>query len=791
MNQILLKFTFLTELFSFIFTASLKHVRGTTTRFMRQRKQAARSDTDDGDGNDDTEANSPTQASAVFSLRKDIGSQTKKIIVRKNSTLKTRNATDGKHYKNELINPSQESEVREVIRIPGTSSSAGNIGVSKRLSVSTSESPSRTCHVKLKKLPYSRQDGKLKVTLYSTAIKMAPCHEHDGCSTDNEDGGDERRRSLRSSKTRNTDSKNVNCEQSQVGKTMETTLCGTDRGIESNEITKAGDRSSANNKFHLTAVELSCRDSEEGLKSLSPLSDVNCSSRSITNKDSEWTGHESDVVHNKTTRVPDQRGVDKQDEENEETPHTMKETTGKGADLKEETVQCQTQDNESWSVNQISSNDTTNASSRNQRIQMSNEGLSPLKTNVSVSASLKHKHSAPASLCGARDHTDGRGLLRMSEGTPTENTASKTDMYPSEMQDSVELSKEHSGAFANKENEVSIMDEDSSANSEGSNDDHLRSELTKRVGTSTKQILSVNTSADTACCVEEENNDSETAKSNHTEGERSKKDKLLLPAVAEKLDVSLNEEDGNTGVEKTFGTSRERSKPNIDRKPGRGNSKCTDLKGKNVAGTTNHDPAEKLYSDEEEKNEKMIKSPKKFKSRSTSQNNIEHLQSVNHTTSVACEQEEHNEPAKNLDEIPQNISNSDLGNSRLKKDKSTADSADRSGSEKRERKKSNTNASKSAVKERSKVKLVAEREHGLDSADGSCADKKGDTSASEDLLEKDRLGSPMKRKVKEVSPVKQKDYKGQLKESAQKSAGDQVESKSVSDDAVEEIEGKY
>ena len=766
---------------------------------MRQRKQAARSDTDDGDDNDDTEANSPTQASAVFSLRKDIGSQTKKIIVRKNSTLKTRNATDGKHYKNELINASQESEVREVIRIPGTSSSAGNIGVSKRLSVSTSESPSRTCHVKLKKLPYSRQDGKLKVTLDSTAIKMAPCHEHDGCSTDNEGGGDERRRSLRSSKTRNIDSKNVNCEQSQVGKTMETTLCGTDRGIESNEITKDGDRSSANNKFHLTAVELSCRDSEEGLKSLSPLSDVNCSSRSITNKDSEWTGHERDVVHNKTTRVPDQREVDKQDEENEETPHAMKETARKGADFKEETVQCQTQDNEGWSVNQISSNDTTNASSRNQHIQMSNEGLSPLKTNVSVAASLKHKHSAPASLCGARDTTDGRGLLRMSEGTPTENTASKTDMYPSEIQDSVELSKEHSGAFANKENEVSIMDEDSSANSEGSNDGHLPSELTKRVGTSTKQILSVNTSVDTACCVEEENNDSETVKSNHTEGERSRKDKLLLPAVAEKLEntsgVSLNEEDGNTGVEKTIGTSRERSKPNNDGKPGRGNSKCTDLKGRSLDGTTNHDSVEKLYSDEEEKNGKIIKSPKKFKSRSTSQNNFEHLQSVNHITSVASEQEEHNEPAKNLDGIPQNISNSDLGNSRLKKDKSTADSADRSGSEKRERKKSNTNASKSAVKERSKVKLVAEREHGLDSADGSCPDKKGDTSASEDLLEKDRLGSPMKREVKESSPVKQKDCKRQLKESAQKSAGDQVESKPVSDDAVSEtdegIEGKY
>lgn len=773
-------------------------MRGTATTSVRQRKQAARSDVD-GDDNGGTEANSPSQASAVFSLVKDVGSQTKKITKMNNSTLKTRNATDGKHYKNELINASQESEVREVIRIPGTSSLAGNISVNKRLSVSSVESASKTCHVKIKKLPYSRQDGKLKVTLGSTAINLVPCHVHDGCSTDNDDGGDQRDRSLRSSRTRNTDSKNVNCEQSQVGKTMETTLCGIDRGIESNEITKAGDRSSANNKFHITAVELSCHDSEEGLKSLSPLSEVNCSSRSIANKDSEWRGHERDVVHNKTTRVPGQRGVDNQDEEDEETPHMMIETARKGADSKEETVPCQTQDNEGWSVNEISSNDTTKASSRKQHIQMSNEGLSPLKTNVSVAASLKHKHSAPASLCGARDNTDGRGLLRMSEGTPTEITASKTDMYPSEIQDSVELSKEHAGSCANKvsdaktENEVSIMDEDSSANSDGSNDDNLHSELTKRVGTSRKQILSVNTAVDTACCDEEGNNDSETTKSNHRKGERSKKDKLLLPAVAETLEntsgVSLNEEHGNTGVEKTFGTSRGRSKPKNDREPGRGNSKSTDLKGKNLAGTTNHDPVEKLYSDEEEKNGKMVKSPKKFKSRSTSQNNVEHLQSVNHITSVASEQEEQNEPAKNLDGIPQNISNRDHGNS------STVDSVDRSESGKRERKNSNTNASKSAVKERSKVKLVAEREHGLNSADGSCADKIGDTSASEDLLEKDRLGSLMKRKVKESSPVKHKDCKRQLKESAQKSAGDQVESKPVSDDAVsetdEDIEGKY
>ena len=649
-----------------MFTASPKRVRGTATTSVRQRKQAVRSDVD-GDDNGNTEANSPSQASAVFSLVKNVGSQTKKITKMNNSTLKTRNATDGKNYKNELINASQESEVREVIRISGTSSLAGNISVNKRLSVSSVESASKTCHVKIKKLPYSRQDGKLKVTLGSTAINLAPCHVHDGCSMDNDDGGDQRDRSLRSSKTRNTDSKNVNCEQSQVGKTMETALCGIDRGIESNEITKAGDRSSANNKFHLTAVELS-------------------------------------------------------------------------------------------------------------------------------PASLKHKHSAPASLCGARDNTDGRGLLRISEGTPTENTASKTDMYPSEIQDSVELSKEHAGSFANKvsdtktENEVSVMDEDSSANSDGSNDDNLHSELTKLVGTSTKQILSVNTSVDTACCDEEENNDSETTKSNHRKGERSKKDKLLLPAVAETLEntsgVSLNEEYGNKGEEKTFGTSRERSKPKNDRKPGRGNSKSTDLKGKNLAGTTNHDPVEKLYSDEEEKN-----GPKKFKSRSTSQNNVEHLQSVNHITSVASEQEEQNEPAKNLDGIPQNISNRDHGNS------STVDSVDWSESGKRERKNSNTNASKSAVKERSKVKLVAEREHGLNSADGSCADKIGDTSASEDLLEKDRLGSLMKRKVKESSPVKHKDCKRQLKESAQKSAGDQVESKPMSDDAVsetdEEIEGKY
>ena len=690
-------------------------MRGTATTSVRSDDDGNGDDSDEGvDSGGDTKATYPAQAAAVFSVREDASCQTKKIIKRNNSTLKTRIETDRMHYNNGLIDASHESEFREVIRIPCTPSSAGNIGVNrlshKRLSVSSAQ----TCRVKINKLPFRRQDGKLKVILDSTAINLTPPHQHDDGDQsvdpnvtlplkEREVDSASRLRSLRSSKTTNIVSENVHCEQSQVGKTMKTTLCGIERGTaESNEITKAGDTSSVNNKVHITAVQASCHDSEEGKKCLSPLSEVNCSSSSVTDKDSE-VSHEGDVVHNKTTQVLGQRGVDK--EENEETPHTMKETR-KGADSKEGTVQCQSK--------QDSTNETTNESSPKKHVLISNEGL----------------------------------------------LSSKTDMYPSKIQYSVELSKEeHSASFANKvsdtktENEVSVTDEDSSANSEGSNDNYLHYELTEHGGTSTNQILSVNMSVDTGCRDEEENNDSETMKRNRRKGERLSAETCM---------------ENTNGAEKTFG-----SKPKNDRKPGQGNSNCKDLKGKNLAETTSHDP------DEEEKNRKRLKSPKKIKSRNTRRNNVEHSQSVNHITSVASQQEEQNEPAKNVDGIPQKDVSSHRDhlrdNCRLESGRSTVGSVHRSESGKRERKNSNT--------------LVAMKEDGLNKK------TKLTDVTSEDLMEKDKLGSPTKRKVKEGSLVKHKDCKGQFKEREQRRVGDQLESKPVSDEASSEtdevIEGKF
>ena len=838
MNEILFLPSFNRE-FSLVFTGVSTHVVGTkltpASQEEKATKWAARSrvDNEDDDDDDDSDGDydgnycsegfdtyvdnnkvkrtsNTKQDSTVRSVGVDVSKSNERafdclkgkvyvedVLARQKNDLTTATTTEaGRRESNkQFINAAQESQ------LPNTPPSSGHKGLdrsaNRRLSVSSSGSvgayPTQTCQVTIKKLPVSRENGKLKVVFDSAPLMLTPLYEPGKSSVnkDNELSEPEREvnppsitRSLGSCITKNKQSEieNTACQK----RSRDERCYGEKRTFGTPPLTRP-----VNGNFLLTNTDSTCR--EEDSESFRSSIEVTGSSTTIINSDSDG----SDEVVLKT-RKP----VPPTDEINEKAPHAAKETPRRAAQSKEKRIRSQIQDNVHRSVKRAGSNETVRKSFQKEQENrkndlMSKKCLSPSKANESALASSKHE-PFNAFLHEKRDGIVERERSRISEESHTDDLAKKNDKLASEIQDDDELSEEgHSSSFirgtfeTETEHEVSNKDEDNSTKRQETDKSH--SELGEGINTPRNELYNVHVSVDRACRDKEENSDHETKKKSLSKGQKTGKEKSLVPStICETVETSKNRKGVSLrkGYSDTEETLRESSNSEKVRNPWQHNSKSTaDWKGTELSENKNSDDAKQVCSGEENENGIIKKSPKKLKSKNAIQDNVEHLQGTNQVNSFAPVQGERNESAIAVNKISTKAGKSKNdhlhnGSQPNSGGKNTGEPVNQLSSGKRKKKHSSESHAKSKAANNDKS-AVTERENVFNCVNELGASDEGSEPGIEngDVLGKDNLRTPKKHK----------DFLVQSKERSQKKSDDKVEPEPESDEAEsdENMKGKF